>query len=281
MASTEFTERWGPEEEPSILAAVELAQQESTARRLTKSDMTSSHGAPPKRAKRETVTAAVKPDIGHALHLHAKVEHVTLVSGGAEGADAVWTLAGLDAGFKLQVMTFTGHKARVPPRAIATLLTDADKQAADTALIVAAGRLGRRLSLTRNVYVANLLRRNYRIVRNAEALFAVGTLEHEKTASLSVNVAGGTGWACQLFADAQKSCQSKLNMFLFDQRSQRWHQCVVGLGRCFSWSRISAPSALSCTWSRVAVVGTRKLTAEGRLAIQSAVSAWRVCEDTD
>jgi hypothetical protein len=222
------------------------------------------------------LTAALEPGVGHDTPpLHAKADRVILVSGGAEGADAAWALAGLDAGFELEVMTFAGHKASVPARAIAIRLTDADKYAAGTTLIVAADRLRRRLSLTRNVYVANLLRRNHRIVRNAGALFAIGTLDQGKNASLSVNVAGGTGWSCQLFADAQRSCQGKLNMFLFDQTSQQWHQCVMGPGRCFSWSRIPASGPLLCTWSRVAVVGTRKLTPEGRLAIQTAVNAWR------
>lgn len=210
-----------------------------------------------------------------------RVKHMpTLVTGGALGADSVWAAEGRTAGLKVEIMSFEGHKMKIPSGASVQLLTANDIRAADAALATAASRLRRPMASGRNLYVRNLLRRNHTIVARADALFAVGSLEEKRPAALSsVQVAGGTGWSCQLFADVQPSALAALDLFLFDQRCQSWFQCrmTAAAGRPLCWAAISLAEIVSrrSRWRRIAAVGTRKLSQNGRTAIKAVLESWK------
>lgn len=237
-----------PEEAAEVKLSLEAFEEEFMSE---SSDEASIQSTPPKRPKRVA----------------------TLVTGGALGADSAWAEAGLSAGLTVEIMSFEGHKAKVPNGATLHKLTDNTTRAADAALAIAAKRLRRPLPSTRNLYVRNLLRRNHSIVNGADALLAVGSLDKKvPNGDKGVGVIGGTGWSCQLFADAQPTTPATLDMFLFDQDAQSWFQCCMGVGRELSWV---ASSALGRRWQHIAVIGTRKLSSCGRQAINVVVKSWQ------
>lgn len=242
--------------EDERLSTEESDQRHSTPRRA----------APPKRAK----------------------QALTLVSGGAPGADLAWAQAGVLHGLAVDIMSFPGHRASAPPGTAVrhTPVTAATAGAADAALSQAAKGLMRPAPSTRTLYVHGLLRRNYAIVADADALFAVGRLSRGAKSgppTTSVNVDGGTGWACQLFADRIPATPTKLDMFLYDQGEKAWFKCSMGSERQLRWTAV-ATAATAATpaiiprrrhWRRIAVIGTRQLTSCGRQAIAGLVASWQ------
>ena len=171
---------------------------------------------------------------------------IVLVSGGCAGADEAWFTAALMVGLSVEIASFAGHKVRPggTPRLRPRVhrLTPSELWRANGPMQTAAKRLGRRgldaRCAARLTYRDKLLCRNFHIVRGCTHLYAVGVLEgcKRQSGTLSVGVGGGTGWACQLFADqclqqlvppatgAAKSWVD-LPMWLFDQPTLKWVRC--------------------------------------------------------
>ena len=195
---------------------------------------------------RDTCTAERKEP-----SLPARSTSLVLVSGGCHGADDAWATAALTAALPVEVMSFDGHKVRpdctqrLCPRV--HRFSSTELWQANAPMRTAARRLGRKgldsSRATQLTYRDKLLCRNYHIVRKCTHLFAVGALEQSKQrrttrTALSVRVGGGTGWACQLFADeclqrltpsppppAEAEPWVDLPMWLLDQPTHRWLQC--------------------------------------------------------
>jgi len=108
-----------------------------------------------------------------------------------------------------QVWSFTGHRINDPTGlvnsgSVAVLRADLDQQRrADAALAVAAARRGLRPPRGQDTR-QNLLRRNFCIARDSDIMLAVGRWDQSRRLPAPhICVAGGTGWACQMFADLQ------------------------------------------------------------------------------
>jgi len=95
------------------------------------------------------------------------------LSGGAEGADTAWANAALRAGHKVVIMSFEGHKALVPkhPNAEWRKLSQFTLDAARPALSKATATLGKYPA--RNIYVLNLLTRNFYQQVGSQAVYAI------------------------------------------------------------------------------------------------------------
>ncbi len=103
-----------------------------------------------------------------------------------------------------------------------------------------------------NIYVRNLLARNWFQVKNAEAIFAVGFWNkylHE--------VDGGTGWAVQMAIDSEKP------VYFYDQESYFWFEHTAnGFVKCDYVPRLT---------ENFAGIGTRKLDLSGKYAIATVI----------
>ena len=97
-------------------------------------------------------------------------------------------------------------------------------------------------------YCRNLLARNWYQVKNADAIYAIGTFTDNK----HIQVSGGTGWTVQMAIDNKKPT------FVFDQNNNRWFWWVSD-----SWILFHPPKLPE----NFAGVGTRKINESGKQAI--------------
>ena len=98
-----------------------------------------------------------------------KMASFRLHTGGARGSDAYWQKKMESLGFETVVYSFDGHQIQNNSRVI---LDEDTLHLADEHLNRASKTLKRDVPVS-NDYNRNLLRRNYFIVRDAEAVFAV------------------------------------------------------------------------------------------------------------
>lgn len=174
------------------------------------------------------------------------------LSGGAEGADLQFGMTAGSRGHEVIHWSFARHKSRAPEIEI-VYLTEEQLEIADARLVLANRTLGRRIP--KNVYVKNLLRRNWYQVEFAERLYAVSTFA-------GPHVSGGTAWAVQMFIDRFKGLPCEA--YVFDQAVDKWF-CWKG-----EWQEIAAPPAPHGIY---AGVGTRELNDTGKRAIRS-IMGW-------
>ena len=181
----------------------------------------------------------------------------TCVSGGASGADFAWCEAAQNAGFDVKILSFPGHFAVVPDGVITDSLETKQIIQADSALDEASRTLGRRLR-TVSSYTKNLLRRDWWIIKDVDAVFAVGWI---KTTSEGLGVDGGTGWSCEMFWNRNKHRQT-IPLFVYDMNDSHWYQVTNDA----KWKRCDTPSMVS--YENVAMIGSRMLVSSGRRAIE-------------
>ena len=138
----------------------------------------------------------------------------TIYSGGALGTDSVPEFAARELGMNLEIKIPPAHaRART-----VTPLTPYELDLANPYVERAAKMLNRSLHFT-NTYKNNLIRRNFHIVREAEAVYAFGrfeTLVHPKT------LKGGTGWSVQLAIELGKKTKKPPMIFVYDLYHQAW-----------------------------------------------------------
>lgn len=167
-------------------------------------------------------------------------------SGGAIGSDTLWDQIGEQFGVISKHYYAEGQNT---PNGN-TPLTRQQLSEADLHLIEANSKLNRRFP-TSNDYVNNLLRRNWFQVKNADAIFAIGTIANNGT------VNGGTGWAVQMAIDNNK------DVYVFDQSRLKWYR-----NRNNKWSETTTPKLTP----NFAGIGTREITQEGIQAIKNVYS---------
>ncbi len=126
---------------------------------------------------------------------------------------------------------------------------------ADGALRRASVTLGRKLPAA-DTYIRKLLQRNWFIVKDVEAVFAIGEFERDG------KVAGGTAWGCEMFFARMRGVPV-IPLFLFDQGCDKWFQAKPDA----TWVECVTPSP-SSYWI-VALIGSRELTSAGRAAINN------------
>jgi hypothetical protein len=185
---------------------------------------------------------------------------LTFVTGGAVGADFAWIRA-LSKHGTWEVHSFAGHKHVPLPDEWLRRMSPSDVPDANEALKTAARALGKRLPES-DSYTHNLLRRNYAIAKDVNALFAIACLEEDEQNRHAIGVQGGTGWTCQLFAQLHAQC-GPLSLYVCDRGT--WHQCTRTADLRFVWTKCGCP--LISNTGRFGFIGTRNMTMTEEQAI--------------
>jgi hypothetical protein len=164
-----------------------------------------------------------------------------------------WGIHAAKLGHKVVHFSFAGHGTRAPRSAVVEVSPDELRQADEH--LALANRTLCRAWPPKTEHSANRLRRNWYQVRNAERVYAVGSLDDDG------KIEGGTAWAVTMFIDRHggKPCE----VFLFDQDAERWLEWT---GR---WVPIDEPPVPHGIW---AGIGTRKLNSRGESAIRRLLS---------
>jgi len=196
----------------------------------------------------------------------------TLVSGGAAGADACWATHGARLGFVVQVASFAGHRRHGPADEV-TLLTPRDLARGSVDVQRAAQALGRSAA-PRSAYVRQLVARNRLVARAAAVVAVVERAPHRSRRPWDCGVEGGTGWTCQLYLDRFRGAPDSAVLLVYAQDTRQWARARV----CHDdvrWHPVDHPAqALALAGAAsLAAVGTRKLDASGRAAIQALLGA--------
>ena len=144
----------------------------------------------------------------------------TIYSGGALGSDSVAEFAARELGMNVEIKIPPGH-----PRARSVSpLTPEELDEANPYVERAAKMLNRSLyQHPTNNFKNNLLKRNFHIVREAEAVYAFGRFQ--STTDLQI-IKGGTGWTVQLAIELCKETGRAPMIFVYDTYHQTWFECV-------------------------------------------------------
>ena len=140
------------------------------------------------------------------------------MSGGADGADLVWGAEARRHGHKVLHFSFAGHRTQAPLDEL-IILSDDDLRRADPYLAKASARLKRRWPPA-SQYAANLLRRDWYQVKDAERVYAVARLQDNR------QIEGGTAWTVTLFIDRHdgRPCEA----YLFEPNRRQWFRWNTG-----------------------------------------------------
>jgi hypothetical protein len=159
-------------------------------------------------------------------------------------------------------MSFAGHRPVLPniSKGMCKVTTLSDEQLNEShyALVAAARAMGRRIPSS--TYVKKLLQRDYWIIRDVDAVIAIGNL-HPK--GLGLGVDGGTGWGCEMYFDRVKRDGQPLSLMLYDQESKRWYKCQPDR----TWTLMDWFPVLYN--KRYALIGSRTITEDGMSQIRS------------
>lgn len=195
-----------------------------------------------------------------------------MISGGAAGADTVWAKNAQSRGHLVLHMVAENHRiANIP--GIAVRLTEGDLKLSNDPVYAASKSLGRWFKPTNNDYISNLLRRNYHQITLCKSVYAVGTfLGSIDMVSQSVNLKGGTAWACQMFVErlATEKHTGPIPLYFFDQaQTLKWYQCTKVTSEdthpiMYKWEPIETPPAPGGVY---AAIGARELDLSGINAI--------------
>lgn len=170
-------------------------------------------------------------------------------SGGAIGADTQWGHSATRDGHKVIHYSFDGHKTNVDPSTVFRL-SQAQLNRADKDLARASKTLKR--STGKNLFVKNLLRRNWWQIINTHAVYAVSTIDQNN------QVTGGTAWAIEM---AIMKMVPKI--YVFDQNAALWYNWDYSDN---IWNNIkNKPEQPLGKWTGI---GTRDLNSRGIEAIK-------------
>ena len=172
------------------------------------------------------------------------------MSGGADGADLVWGAEARRHSHKVLHFSFAGHRTQAPPDEL-VILSEDDLRRADPYLAKATVRLNRDRPPA-SQYAANLLRRDWYQVKDAERVYAVARLQDNR------QIEGGTAWTVTLFIDRHdgRPCEA----YLFEPNRRQWLRWNT------DWEASAMPPPPSGLW---AGIGMRALSPSGEAAIQA------------
>ena len=220
---------------------------------------------------RECKRQRVRLEETRATPASATPPSTELVTGGAWGADEVWLNCCIAQSIPSSIISFEGHRARVPSRTTTHLRTvvlsrtELQCENVRNRLRDAAKRLQKRVP-SPGTFTFNLLARSAHAVYMCDALFAVGRrVPVAGRLARATGVDGGTGWTCEMFASrAATEKDTKLAMFLFDMNQSAWFEWKL---EAACWVPIEAPPRPS-SFARWSGVGSRELTKSGEDAIK-------------
>ena len=144
----------------------------------------------------------------------------TIYSGGALGSDSVAEFAARELGMNVEIKIPPGH----PRASTVSPLTPQELDEVNPYVERAAKMLNRSLyQHPTNSFKNNFLRRNFHIVREAEAVYAFGRFQ--TTTDLQI-LKGGTGWTVQLAIELCKETGKAPMIFVYHTYHQAWFECV-------------------------------------------------------
>lgn len=165
-------------------------------------------------------------------------------SGGAVGSDTQWDQIGATYGMTSNKHYY--HGTKTPSGNIA--ITEAEFVEGKEKVRLANKTLDRRPEK-----YMDLLARNWMQVKNADAVFAIGTINFS-----DATVKGGTGWAVQMALDSQKP------VHMFDQVENSWYEAVYADGEFQYFESAGTPTLTK----NFAGIGTREINSNGKQAIK-------------
>ena len=185
-------------------------------------------------------------------------EKYTIVTGGAEGADAFAERMALAYECKLVIVIGPRHPRAKCISPIQATYNDINH--AIQALTQARRTLKRALNLGKNTYVEELMLRNYIIARDSYALYAFGYFENNSNKTI---VQGGTGWTVQMALDMGKK------VYLFDLADNQWYEFTFFHLEKGTYVKIFQfqPLRKNCSLTlnhKVGIIGSRNFTEAGQ-----------------
>ena len=183
-------------------------------------------------------------------------EKYTIVTGGAQGADAYAERLALAYECKVEIKIGPNHpRAKCISPVVPAYV---DLLNAQRAAIRAKNVLKRNVEVGKGGYFDELLIRNYFIAKESYALYAFGYLEPNKT-----KVEGGTGWTVQLAVDMGKK------IYLFDLTENQWYEFITfeleqgSYVRKFHFQPLKSDCKLTLN-HKAGIVGSRNFTETGK-----------------
>lgn len=154
-----------------------------------------------------------------------------VVSGGADGADLLWTEAMLSRGHHAVITSFRGHARTLPSlrnmsrcRVVELDATTMDE--ASDLVQLTARYLGK--NAPKREPTRSLIHRSAYQVSHVRAVVVIGTLNGDVA---GIGVDGGTGWTCQMFAIRMVSeigqDRGDFLIPLFVYSDGHWHQARI------------------------------------------------------
>jgi hypothetical protein len=165
-------------------------------------------------------------------------------TGGAIGADSYWDEIGREYDFDNHFHYW--YKKKNPKSSEEHQVSEED-YLEGVKMIERANLTLKRKNINKYMH---LLARNWMQVKNAETIYAIGTLKNK----YRTQVNGGTGWAVQMAIDAGKE------IYLFDQNTNRWYYWIDDK---FHYSNIPVLT------QHYAGIGTREISLSGIEAIRN------------
>ena len=194
-------------------------------------------------------------------------------SGGAEGSDLFWGEIALQCGHQVKHVIFENHPYNKKNNRLAEVVHDKMLMSVDEKLKITNKRLKRRFP-GKNIYITNLLRRNYFQITETSSLYAICKLNLK----VPFCIEGGTAWAVSLFLDKyldnfqrsscdRDNCHQELftPIYVFDQENYKcWLQIVYDTTTNNVIFRKVVPPHPS---GKYTAIGTRELNEIGKKAI--------------
>ena len=173
------------------------------------------------------------------------------ISGAAKGSDAYWAIVGKNYQVPFVHYAFKGQKTSRGAGKIREL-NEAELAEANIKIKKADESLNRLKGKKAKGFTQKLLQRNWWQVKTSRGIYALGKIIKGGT-----ELQGGSGWATQMAIDARKK-----HVYAWDTTSKKWHRYDYKLKKFRMLDR--TPKLVK----RFAGIGTRKLTNEGRKAIE-------------
>ena len=190
---------------------------------------------------------SVSPLAGYVCH-----------SGGAKGSDYAWGVMAEKNGMKVRAYWYSektwalqGYNPQGMPH-WGVEISDDDYKEGVEASEIANRTLNRMPPRSMKATTRHLIARNWFQVKNADAVYAVGSFLTPKI------VDGGTGWAVQMAIDNRKP------VYFYNQDELQWYKVIYN-GKDYRFDKIQAAPVLT---KNFAGIGTRELSDEGLDAIK-------------
>lgn len=175
-------------------------------------------------------------------------------TGGAFGSDIAWEHHCIKIGIQVRSYSFAGHSSQSSKQS-KVILNEHELVSAQPYVTKAAKNLGR--NLPKAGYVLNLLRRNWYQVKDADTVYAIGTIDENK------QVEGGTGYAVQMSVDNLINSLTPISLNVFDQNVGSWF-----MWKQKQWFQIDEPELPTKIF---AGIGTRNVNPKGFTAINDVI----------